>query len=87
MSTTKWKPTTLLIVLVVTMNQTGGLFMFKLRFFVHCNSWECGGYENVQYFTTAEAAEDWLKRDSYCQKLSLEKVSVEEFAEDYIGEL
>lgn len=61
--------------------------MFKLRFFVHCNGWECGGYENVQYFTTAEAADDWLKRNSHCERLSLEQVTLEEFSEDYIGEL
>lgn len=61
--------------------------MFKLRFFVHCNGLECGGYENVHYFTTTEAAEDWLKRNSDCEKLSLEKVTLREFAEDYIGEL
>lgn len=61
--------------------------MFKLRFFVHCEGWKYGGYKNVQYFTTAEAAEDWLKRNSYCEKLSLEKVTLVEFEEDYIGEL
>lgn len=61
--------------------------MFKLRFFVHCNSQECGGYENVQYFTTAEATDEWLKRNLDCEKLLLEKVTLEEFAEDYIGEL
>ena len=61
--------------------------MFKLRFFVHCQGWECGGYENVQYFTTAEEASEWLKIKSHCEKLSLEKVTLKEFAEDYIGEL
>lgn len=61
--------------------------MFKLRFFVHCEGWVDGGYENVQYFTTAEAADKWLKRNSHCERLSLEQVTLEEFSEDYIGEL
>lgn len=32
--------------------------MFKLRFFVHCDSWKDGGYENVYYFKTETEVED-----------------------------
>ena len=61
--------------------------MFKLRFFVHCDSWKDGGYENVHYFKTETEVEDWLKRHPKCKKLSLEVVTFDEFAEDYICEL
>lgn len=59
--------------------------MFKLRFFVHCD--ENIGYANTLYFDTEEATEDWLKRHPKCEKLSLEVVTFDEFAEDYICEL
>ena len=58
--------------------------MFKLRFFVHCDGWATGGYENAAYFEKKKQAETWLREHPDCEKLSLERVSVDEFAADYI---
>lgn len=60
--------------------------MYYLKFFVPCKGWATGGYENVQYFETAESAKNW----AYTEKvkiLELREVSDHEFAEDYIGSL
>lgn len=58
--------------------------MFKLRFFVHCNGWATGGYENTIYFEEKKQAESWLRERPDCERLSLDRVSDEEFATDYI---
>lgn len=58
--------------------------MIKLRYFVHCEGWATGGYQNVSYFETAKEARDWAKRQGVTI-LELKRVTLEEFAEDYIG--
>lgn len=59
--------------------------MIKMKIFVHCDGWIDGGYENILYFPTSEDAEDWLVENPNCKKISLEEITEEEFAEDYIG--
>lgn len=55
--------------------------MWKIRFLV-----KCGNYENILYFDTHKDAEIWAgSRD--VKVISIEKVSMEKFAKDYICEL
>lgn len=60
--------------------------MYRLKFFVSCTGWATGGYENVQYFETAESAKRWASTKKV-KILDLRRVSDAEFAEDYIGSL
>lgn len=60
--------------------------MYYLKFFVSCKGWATGGYENVQYFETAEDAKRWANARKV-KILELREVSDSEFAEDYIGSL
>ena len=57
--------------------------MYYLRFFVHCDGWVTGGYENAQYFETARDAIMWA-HEKNVSILEIRKVSNREFAEDYI---
>ena len=57
--------------------------MYYLRFFVHCDGWATGGYENVQYFETAREAITWAHENNV-SILEIRKVNTREFAEDYI---
>ena len=57
--------------------------MYYLRFFVHCDGWVTGGYENRQYFETARDAITWAHENNV-DILEIRKVSTREFAEDYI---
>lgn len=61
--------------------------MIKLKFFVHCQGWADGGYENTTYFTSVKEARYWLSQNPNCEMISIEEVSIREFAEDYIEEL
>ena len=63
--------------------------MVKFKFFVHCASWSNGGYENVHYAETEQQARDIIERwnadsRSPVSLISIETVSDEEFARDYI---
>ena len=58
--------------------------MFKLQFFVACQGWKTGGYENTHYFKTEKEAKKYLKKNDL-KLISLEKVSFKEFANDYMG--
>lgn len=63
--------------------------MVKFKFFVHCAGWSNGGYENVHYAETEQQARDIIESwnaDSRSQVslISVETVSDEEFARDYI---
>lgn len=60
--------------------------MYYLKFFVPCTGWATGGYENVQYFETAEDAKRWAAAKKV-KILELKKVPDSAFAEDYIGSL
>lgn len=61
--------------------------MIKLKFFVCCSGWADGGYENTIYFTSVAKARYWLSQNPHCEMISIEEVTAEEFAENYIGEL
>ena len=63
--------------------------MVKVTFFVHCNGWKDGGYENTHYAETAKDAErtiaNWnAERQLPVTLLSITPVSDAEFAQDYI---
>jgi len=64
--------------------------MVKFKFFVHCN-WVNGGYENTHFARNAKDAEqtviEWNKNGHTVDLLSVEEITNEEFAEDYIGML
>ena len=63
--------------------------MVKTTFFVHCDGWKDGGYENVHYHhDEAEARRvirDWNKYRHYVDIISIEEVTDEQFLEDYCG--
>ena len=61
--------------------------MVKVKIFVHCTGWSTGGYENTVYFETEKQAKEWVKRHDDVEIVSIQTVTLDEFAEDYIGEL
>ena len=61
--------------------------MIKMIVFIHCDGWKNGGYENTLYFETIAQAESWLFDRSYCELISIEEITEQKFAEDYIGDL
>ena len=64
--------------------------MVKFIFFVHCN-WVGGGYKNTHFARDAKEAEqtvtEWNENGHPVDLLSIEEITDEEFAEDYIGML
>lgn len=58
--------------------------MIKLVFFVHCNGWKNGGYQNTHYFKTEKQARQWAQENNV-KIIKLEKVSFSEFADDFMG--
>lgn len=61
--------------------------MVKVKIFVHCDGWSTGGYENTLYFENEKQAREWGKRYPDVDLVNIETVTLEAFAEDYIGEL
>ena len=61
--------------------------MVKVKIFVHCDGWSTGGYGNTLYFETEKQAKEWAKRYDDVEIVSIQTVTLDEFAEDYIGEL
>ena len=65
--------------------------MVKFKFFVHCDSWVGGGYENTHFARNSKEAEqivkEWNKNGNRVDLLCVEEINNEEFAEDYIGTL
>ena len=72
-------------------------YMYKWRFFVHCDGWKDGGYYNTHYATSLKeilkTLRSWRKYDggyyeehgfNRVEVVSIKKVSVEYFAQDYI---
>lgn len=65
--------------------------MIKFTFWVTCTSWATGGYFNTHYAKTEKEAMDRIKEwnDGYGREVvklvHMEKVTANEFAEDYIG--
>lgn len=58
--------------------------MLKVKIWVHASGWAAGGYENALYFKTHDQINDWHKKHPHVDVLSIEEVSEEAFAEDYI---
>lgn len=68
--------------------------MYRFKFFVHCKGWAAGGYENSHFAETPVQAictiqrwnEEYRQRgvDAWVTLLSIEKISDDEFAADYI---
>ena len=67
--------------------------MVKFRFFVHCEGWRAGGYENAHFAENEKEAkrivDGWngQKRpgdDGYVELLSTDEITVDEFVADYI---
>ena len=71
-----------------------GVSMYRFKFFVHCKGWAAGGYENCHFAETKAQARRIVQRwnEEYQQRgvgarvtlLSIEKISDDEFAADYI---
>lgn len=61
--------------------------MAKVKIFVHCTGWSTGGYDNTLYFENEKKAKEWAKRHDDVEIVSIQTVTLDEFAEDYIGEL
>lgn len=57
--------------------------MYYLRFFVYCDGWVTGGYENAQYFETARQAIAWAHENNV-SILEIRKADKREFTNDYI---
>ena len=68
--------------------------MYRFKFFVHCKGWAAGGYENSHFAETKTQAKATVDRwnKEYEQRgvgarvslLSIEEISDDEFAADYI---
>lgn len=80
----------------------GGRTVVKFRFFVHCAGWKAGGYENAHFARDAKEAKQivdgWNEKARQRREagspfggevdlLSIEEITDEAFAEDYIGAL
>ena len=64
--------------------------MVKFKFFIHCDGWATGGYENTNFAKNAKEAKsqinEWNKKTPNSVTLiSIEEVSNAEFAEDFVG--
>jgi hypothetical protein len=60
--------------------------MYKLIFWVSCDGWKEGGYKNTHYFKSEKEAKNYLKSKNYLKLISLEKISYNEFLNDYMGD-
>lgn len=68
--------------------------MYRFKFFVHCKGWADGGYENCHFAETPAQAKATVDRwnsesaqrgvDTHVSLLSVEEISDDEFAADYI---
>ena len=62
--------------------------MVRFKFFVHCTGWKDGGYENTHFANTATEAKrivaSWNAEGFRTTLLSVDPISNEEFARDYI---
>jgi hypothetical protein len=65
--------------------------MVKFKFFVSCNGWKDGGYENTHFAKSEKDAEkivaDWNKEygENRVKILEIKPISIQEFREDYTG--
>lgn len=60
--------------------------IYKLKFFVNCEGWTSGGYENCIFVFSKKEAKEWLDKNPDCDFVSLEKISKEEFVKDCVYE-
>lgn len=65
--------------------------MVKFKFFVKCNGWKSGGYENIHFAKSEKSARqivaDWNKEygENRVEILEITPISIKEFSEDYIA--
>ena len=64
--------------------------MVKFKFFVHCDGWTSGGYENTHFANSTKEAKEivskWNKNSPCSVSLiSIEEISNAEFAQDFVG--
>ena len=59
--------------------------IWKLDFFVHTDGFANGGYKNTHYFPSKRQALDYIKSYPYLSLVKLEKVTLQQFEEDYMG--
>lgn len=59
--------------------------IYKLTFFVNCQGWADGGYQNSIFVFSKKEAKKWLSEHLSCDLIRLEEISKKEFAEDFIG--
>ena len=64
--------------------------MVKFKFFVHCDGWTSGGYENTHFANSDKEAKEivskWNKNSTCSVSLiSIEEISDAEFAQDFSG--
>ena len=64
--------------------------MVKFKFFVHCDGWTSGGYENTHFSNSTKEAKEivsnWNKNSPCSVSLiSIEEISNAEFAQDFVG--
>lgn len=61
--------------------------MVKFKFFVHCDGWINGGYENTHFAENEKEArktiDEW-NANGKVTLLEIKKISKQEFIEDYI---
>lgn len=69
--------------------------VIRYKFFVHCSGWANGGYTNTDFALSEAEAKKRIEESNLRYKkagvechlslLSMEQISNEEFAEDYLG--
>ena len=64
--------------------------MVKFKFFIHCDGWAAGGYENTHFANSPKEAKamvaEWNKnRPGSVTLISTEEIRDAEFAEDFVG--
>lgn len=63
--------------------------MVKFKFFVHCDGWASGGYENTNFANSTKEAKEIVSKwnnNTACpvSLISIEEISDAEFAQDFV---
>lgn len=59
--------------------------MLKVKIWVNAKGWIDGGFYNILYFKNKAELDEWCKNQKDVNVISVKEVTLEEFAEDYIG--
>ena len=64
--------------------------MVKFKFFVHCDGWVAGGYENMHFAENGKVAKEivseWNKnKPGSVSLISITEIRDAEFVEDFVG--